>query len=219
MSRYPRLFLLVALLVGSMSLQALARSKKSPARIQSKANERHDFRKTSGKELPITLLERFRNEFPAAVEVRWEQKKVLENAATRAESEISWVHRVRGWNLGQSFAAEYTSGSRSANVVHTLERPEDLGTDQRSEILRRWPNQEAHAVLCSRPALGKATYKVLLQNSNSKRFAVALLESSENFGTIPCPNSPKSKRKPRLRSDQQRLLYLLETCPSSSPQP
>jgi hypothetical protein len=209
----------VAVWIYFLGSTTWAQGKVSSVRIQGKANERHEFRKTSGKGLPITLLERFRNEFPAAVEVRWEQKKILQTAATRADAEISWVHRVRGWNLGQSFAAEYSSGSATAHAVHTLERPEDLGIEQRSEVLRRWPNQEVQAVLCSRPSRGKPTYKVLLQNIKTKRFDVALLESPDGAASNPCPNPSPSRRKPRLRTDQQRLLYLLETCPTSSPLP
>jgi len=191
----------------------------SKVRIRSNAPEGSDYRKTQGKGLPISLLERFRNEFPAAVEVQWEQKKVLGTAAVQAETQTTLTHRVHGWNLGQSFAAEYPAGAQAATMVHTLERPEDLAIDQRSEILRRWPDQTCVAVLSSRPRNGVPTYKVLLQNNNSQRYRVEALESSDTKTLSPCPERSKPARRPRLKSDQQRLVYLLQTCPANSIQP
>lgn len=191
----------------------------SKVRIQSNAPEGSVYRKTQGKGLPISLLERFRNEFPAAVEVHWEQKKVSSSAAVQAETQTTLTHRVRGWNLGQSFAAEYPAGAQAASMVHILERPEDLAVDQRSEILRRWPDQTCVAVLSSRPRNGIPTYKVLLQSSGSKRYRVEALESSDTKTVSPCPEGSKPARRPRLGSDQQRLVYLLQTCPANSPQP
>jgi len=191
----------------------------SKVRIQSNAPEGSVYRKTQGKGLPISLLERFRNEFPAAVEVHWEQKKVPSSAAVQAETQTTLTHRVRGWNLGQSFAAEYPTGAQAATMVHTLERPEDLAVDQRSEILRRWPNQTCVAVLSSRPRNGVPTYKVLLQNSSSRRYVVESLESNDTKTASPCPDRSKPARRPHLSSDQQRLVYLLQTCPANSPQP
>jgi len=176
----------------------------SKIRIQSNVPESSVYRKTQGKGLPISLLERFRNEFPAAVQ---------------AETQTTLTHRVRGWNLGQSFAAEYPTGAQAATMVHTLERPEDLAVDQRSEILRRWPNQTCVAVLSSRPRNGVPTYKVLLQNSSSRRYVVESLESNDTKTASPCPDRSKPARRPRLSSDQQRLVYLLQTCPANSPQP
>lgn len=191
----------------------------SKVRIQSNAPEGSVYRKTQGKGLPISLLERFRNEFPAAVEVHWEQKKVSSSAAVQAETQTTLTHRVRGWNLGQSFAAEYPAGAQAASMVHTLERPEDLAVDQRSEILRRWPDQTCVAVLSSRPRNGIPTYKVLLQSSGSKRYRVEALESPDTKTVSPCPEGSKPARRPRLGSDQQRLVYLLQTCPANSIQP
>jgi len=191
----------------------------SKVRIQSNAPEGSVYRKTQGKGLPISLLERFRNEFPAAVEVHWEQKKVSSSSAVQAETQTTLTHRVRGWNLGQSFAAEYPAGAQAASMVHTLERPEDLAVDQRSEILRRWPDQTCVAVLSSRPRNGIPTYKVLLQNSGSKRYRVEALESTDTKTVSPCPEPSKPARRPRLSSDQQRLVYLLQTCPANSIQP
>jgi hypothetical protein len=191
----------------------------SKVRIHSNAPEGSVYRKTQGKGLPISLLERFRNEFPAAVEVHWEQKKVSSSSAVQAETQTTLTHRVRGWNLGQSFAAEYPAGAQAASMVHTLERPEDLAVDQRSEILRRWPDQTCVAVLSSRPRNGIPTYKVLLQNSGSKRYRVEALESTDTKTVSPCPEPSKPARRPRLSSDQQRLVYLLQTCPANSIQP
>ncbi len=212
-------FFLTLLLTTAIQHRAESMGPGSKVRIHSNAPEGSVYRKTQGKGLPISLLERFRNEFPAAVEVHWEQKKVPSSAAVQAETQTTLTHRVRGWNLGQSFAAEYPAGAQAASMVHTLERPEDLAVDQRSEILRRWPNQTCVAVLSSRPRNGVPTYKVLLQNSGSQRYRVEALESPDTKTVSPCPERSKPARRPRLSSDQQRLVYLLQTCPANSPQP
>jgi hypothetical protein len=212
-------FFLTLLFTTAIQHRAESMGPGSKVRIHSNAPEGSVYRKTQGKGLPISLLERFRNEFPAAVEVHWEQKKVSSSSAVQAETQTTLTHRVRGWNLGQSFAAEYPAGAQAASMVHTLERPEDLAVDQRSEILRRWPDQTCVAVLCSRPRNGIPTYKVLLQNSGSKRYRVEALESSDTKTVSPCPEPSKPARRPRLSSDQQRLVYLLQTCPANSIQP
>jgi hypothetical protein len=211
--------LIAFLLTTSIHHRAESMGPGSKVRIQSNAPESSVYRKTQGKGLPISLLERFRNEFPAAVEVHWEQKKVSSSSAVQAETQITLTHRVRGWNLGQSFAAEYPTGAQAASMVHTLERPEDLAVDQRSEILRRWPDQTCVAVMSSRPRNGVPTYKILLQNSGSQRYRVEALESPDAKTASPCPEGSKPARRPRLSSDQQRLVYLLQTCPANSPQP
>ncbi len=196
--------LLTFLFTAAIQQRGESMGPGSKIRIQSNVPESSVYRKTQGKGLPISLLERFRNEFPAAVQ---------------AETQTTLTHRVRGWNLGQSFAAEYPTGAQAATMVHTLERPEDLAVDQRSEILRRWPNQTCVAVLSSRPRNGVPTYKVLLQNSSSRRYVVESLESNDTKTASPCPDRSKPARRPRLSSDQQRLVYLLQTCPANSPQP
>ena len=211
--------LIAFLLTTSIHHRAESMGPGSKVRIQSNAPVSSVYRKTQGKGLPISLLERFRNEFPAAVEVHWEQKKVSSSSAVQAETQITLTHRVRGWNLGQSFAAEYPTGAQAATMVHTLERPEDLAVDQRSEILRRWPDQTCVAVMSSQPRNGVPTYKVLLQNSDSQRYRVEALESPDAKTVSPCPEGSKPARRPRLSSDQQRLVYLLQTCPANSPQP
>lgn len=211
--------LIAFLLALVLSHRAESMGPKSKVRNPSTTTKGSVYRKTQGKGLPMSLLERFRNEFPAAVEVHWEQRKVLGPAALQAETQETLSHRVRGWNLGQSFAAEYPSGSEAATIVHTLERPEDLGVDQRSEILKRWPDQTCIAVLRSQPRSGGATYKVLLQNSSSQRYRVEGLESIETNAIFPCSDGTKTGRRPKLRTDHQRLLYLLQSCPADKTQP
>ncbi|MFM7588610.1 MAG: hypothetical protein ACKO55_05790 [Bacteroidota bacterium] len=103
------------------------------------------FRKISARKLPLEMLEEFRKDYPAAVELHWQSRIAVETDVmelTRISSAEkllilrldSKIYRVQGYNLGQYFTATYHNQRRFRYAV--LEKCEDLPADSKSS----WQN-------------------------------------------------------------------------------
>jgi len=95
------------------------------------------------------MLEEFRKDYPAAVELQWQSRNAVETdvmgltTPSSAEKLLilrldSKIYRVQGYNLGQYFTATYHNRRRIRYAV--LEKYEDLAADSKSSWQNTYPD-------------------------------------------------------------------------------
>lgn len=196
---------------NNFSLQEQPQPEQTASRI----------RNISSRRLPLDLLEEFRKDYPAAVEVEWQYQELpdTESMSLQSSGSIERIltlrlnsgkYHVHGYNLGQYFAATYRNNQRKSWAV--LSQCENLDTDRKSAWQTAYPDwiclgytrvfhnnlEGPHRILIGRPDHHQTL--ILTMGPNGKPQAIG------------SPKHWKRMRYARLKS-QSRRLRLLFTSP------
>jgi len=178
------------------------------------------FRKISARKLPLELLEEFRKNYPAAVELEWQSRDAhstevmdLQPPSTNEKLLIprldTKIYRVQGYNLGQFFTATYLNNRRQSHAI--LEKCEDLASALKSSWQSSYPDWKClaftriltnekelqHRILITLPT--RYQTRILSIDSNGKPQAI---DHVKQWGRI---------RYTKIKNESLRLRLLITT--------
>ena len=148
--------------------------KRSAAKEQAATEPSYKFRKTSSRNVPLDLLEEFRKDYPAAVDLGWLSHK-----------DAQW-YRVRGYNLGQNFTATYRNRQRIAFAV--LEKPELLESGLKELLQTEYSDWECLGFVRPVSANKVLEHRILLSRRDRREILIWTLPSVPDAASPSNPN-------------------------------
>ena len=181
------------------------------------------FRKISARKLPLEMLEEFRKDYPAAVELHWQSRNAVETDVmelTRISSAEkllilrldSKIYRVQGYNLGQYFTATYHSQRRFSYAV--LEKCEDLPMDSKSSWQNAYPDWTC--VAFTRIATNSTNgpnlqTRILTTQSDRRQTQILAIDSDGKVRALDRPKQWKRMSYRKIKNETLRLQLLTNT--------
>ncbi len=181
------------------------------------------FRKISARKLPLEMLEEFRKDYPAAVELQWQSRNAVETDVmeltrpSSAENLLilrldSKIYRVQGYNLGQYFTATYHNQRRFGYAV--LEKCEDLPADSKSSWQNAYPDWTC--VAFTRIATNSTNgpnlqTRILTTQSDRRQTQILAIDSDGKVRTLDRPKQWKRMSYRKIKNETLRLKLLTNT--------
>ncbi len=178
-------------------------------------------RKISARKLPLEILEEFRKDYPAAVELEWQSRNVLESEVlgfsqtSTSESLLvlrldSKIYRVQGYNLGQYFTATYRNNIRQNYAV--LESCENLATVPKSSLQSNYPGWNCLAFTQISTNGKISQHRILATQSDQRQTQIFVVDTDGKVLTVESLKQWKRMPYKRLKNESRRL-QLLTTSP------
>lgn len=181
------------------------------------------FRKISARKLPLEMLEEFRKDYPAAVELHWQSRNavetdVMELTRTSSTEKLlilrldSKIYRVQGYNLGQYFTATYHSQRRFSYAV--LEKCEDLPMDSKSSWQNAYPDWTCVAFtrIATNSTNGPSLQtRILMTQSDRRQTQILAIESDGKVRALDRPKQWKRMSYRKIKNETLRLQLLTNT--------
>jgi len=200
------------------------RSEGSDSLLPTKAAP--PFRKISARKLPLEMLEEFRKDYPAAVELHWQSRNTVETDVmelTRISSAEkllilrldSKIYRVQGYNLGQYFTATYHSQRRFSYAV--LEKCEDLPMDSKSSWQNAYPDWTCLGFTqittnSTNGANGPSLQtRILMTQSDRRQSQILAIDSDGKLRALDRPKQWKRMSYRKIKNETLRLQLLTNT--------
>ena len=181
------------------------------------------FRRISARKLPLEMLEEFRKDYPAAVELQWQCRNAVETDVmeltrpSSAENLLilrldSKIYRVQGYNLGQYFTATYRNQRRFGYAV--LEKCEDLPADSKSSWQNAYPDWTC--VAFTRIATNSTNgpnlqTRILMTQSDRRQSQILAIESDGKVRALDRPKQWKRMSYRKIKNETLRLQLLTNT--------
>ena len=184
------------------------------------------FRKISARKLPLEMLEEFRKDYPAAVELHWQSRNVVETdvmewtGPSSAEKLLilrldSKIYRVQGYNLGQYFTATYHNQRRLRYAV--LEMCEDLPADSKSSWQNAFPDWTCLGFTrittnSTNGANGPSLQtRILTTQSDRRQCQILAIDSDGKVRALDGPKQWKRMSYRKIKNETLRLQLLTNT--------
>ncbi|MFM7030999.1 MAG: hypothetical protein ACKOX4_00605 [Bacteroidota bacterium] len=181
------------------------------------------FRKISARKLPLEMLEEFRKDYPAAVELHWQSRNavetdVMELTRTSSAEKLlilrldSKIYRVQGYNLGQYFTATYHSQRRFRYAV--LEKCEDLPADSKSSWQNAYPDWTCLGFtrITTNSANGPSLQtRILTTQSDRRQTQILAIDSDGKVRALDRPKQWKRMSYRKIKNETLRLQLLTNT--------
>ena len=187
------------------------------------------FRKISARKLPLEMLEEFRKDYPAAVELHWQSRNavetdVMELTRTSSTEKLlilrldSKIYRVQGYNLGQYFTATYRNQRRFGYAV--LEKCEDLPMDSKSSWQNAYPDWTClgftrittNSTNSTNGANGPSLQtRILMTQSDRRQSQILAIESDGKVRALDRPKQWKRMSYRKIKNETLRLQLLTNT--------
>jgi hypothetical protein len=170
--------------------------------------------------LPLDLLEEFRKDYPAAVDLEWQYREIsakdtmsLQPSDTLERLLIlrfdSGTYRVQGYNLGQFFAATYLNNRRQSYAV--LNSCEGLDAYSKSAWQSAYPDWTCLAFTRIYHHNKEWQQRILISRPDRHHTLILSIDSDGKARAIGQPKHWKRMRYARMRHQSQRLRLLITT--------
>lgn len=230
-SMYPRIFLLLA---GIMLATNIGSAKgptqewssrwtsilEQPMDTITQTKHRNgsakiSFRKISARRLPLDLLEEFRKDYPAAVELEWEYRVVQDTQLIKSSSNQpnerllrldSKIYRVQGYNLGQYFMASYCNTKRYQFAVH--EKGDELDVNSKAALQTAFPDWICLGFTRNFSDIHTPNHRILIARPNLRQTRILSMDSENNKLVSDPPKQWKRRHYNRFNRDSFRVRFL-----------
>jgi len=176
------------------------------------------YRRISSRRLPLALLEEFRKDYPAAVEVDWQYQEVpdIEPMSPQSLDTIERIlilrldsrkYRVQGYNLGQYFAATYYHNQRQSWAV--LNQCEALDADRKSAWQSAYPDWTCLAFTQISHPRQEGPHRILISRPEQRETLILTLGPDGKAQAVGSPKRWKRMRYARIKNQPQLLRLLI----------
>lgn len=173
------------------------------------------FRKISARRLPLDLLEEFRKDYPAAVELEWQYRVVQDTQLIKSSSNQpnerllrldSKIYRVQGYNLGHYFTATYRNTKRYHFTV--LEKGDELDVNSKAAMQTAFPGWICMGFTRNFSDIHAQNHRILIARPDLRQTRILTLDSENNTLVSDPPKHWKRRHYNRFNRESFRIRFL-----------